>query len=259
MRSLRLALTALFAGVLAASTCPTSDKPTVQAIVVAPNQFVVAVGQTVSLSDTLKDANGHVLTGPAVGWSSVDTNIAKVSGAGVVTGVAEGGPIEITATSEGRTGSTIVTVTPGPVATVIVQPNPASVAVCQMLALSDTAKDANGDVLTGRAVSWMSADTTIAQVSTTGFAIGVGPGGPIALTATSEGKSGSTLLTVTPAPVATVIVEPNTSSVAAGQALALADTLKSVCGGDLTGRDDTWSSADTTIAKVSAEGVITGV
>jgi uncharacterized protein YjdB len=259
MKSLRLAVPALVAGLLAASTCPTSDKLMVQEIIVEPNPFTVAVGQTIALSDTLKDASGHVLAGHAVAWSSVDTNVARVSTAGVVTGVSAGGPIELTATSDGMTGSAIVTVTPGPVATVIVEPDPATATVCQMLALSDTIKDASGDLLSGHVVTWTSADTTIAQVSAAGFATGVATGGPIALTASSEGKSGSTMMTVTPAPVSTVIVEPNTSAVAVGQLLALSDTLKSACGGVLTGRVVTWSSADTTIAKVSAAGIVTGV
>src|SRR5215469_15772031 len=131
MRLLRFALPLSLAALLLASSCPTSDKPRmVQSVIVEPNPFTVAVGQTVTLSDTLKDAAGNVLTGPTVAWSSVDTNIVKVSATGVVTGVADGGPLELTATSEGRTGSTIVTVTSykaPQVQSVIVEPNPFTV------------------------------------------------------------------------------------------------------------------------------------
>jgi len=204
MRSFRPALTAISLGLVAFSACSTSDRVTgnpspIQTVIVEPDPATVTAGQSLALSDTLKDANGNILTGRAVSWESADTTKAAVSATGVVTGVAAGGPIAISATSEGKTGRTTVTITPPPVATVIVEPNPAAVGVGQTLTLSDTLKDSRGEVLTGRVVTWSSADSTIAKVSATGAVTGVKAGGPVAIMATSEGKSGSSMLTVSAA------------------------------------------------------------
>jgi hypothetical protein len=57
-------------------------------------------------------------------------------------------------------------------------------------------RDANNNVLTGRVISWSSANTSIASVnSNSGLVTGVGVGS-VQITATSEGKSGSSALTV---------------------------------------------------------------
>jgi len=70
----------------------------------------VATGQTVQLSATPTDANGNPLTGRVITWASSDNTIASVNGSGLVTGVAAGGPVRITATSEGKSGTASITV-----------------------------------------------------------------------------------------------------------------------------------------------------
>jgi len=69
----------------------------------------VGVGATVQLTATLKDAAGSVLTGRTVTWASGNTAVATVSSTGLVTGVAAG-HATITATSEGKSGTAVITV-----------------------------------------------------------------------------------------------------------------------------------------------------
>ncbi len=107
------------------------------------------------------------------------------------------GSATITATSEGKSGTSALTVTPVPVASVTVAPASASVAVGATLQLTATPKDANGNPLTGRVVTWQSSNNTIAGVNGSGLVSGVAAGGPVTITATSEGKSGSSSITVT--------------------------------------------------------------
>jgi acid phosphatase len=83
----------------------------VATVTVSPASVSLQIGQSSQLTATPKDANGNPLTGRAITWSSSNTAIATVSGSGLVTGVAAGGPATITATSEGRSGSAAVTVT----------------------------------------------------------------------------------------------------------------------------------------------------
>jgi uncharacterized protein YjdB len=172
----------------------------VATVTVAPNPASVAVGATVQLTATLKDANQNTLTGRTVTWTTSNASVATVnSGTGLVSGVAVGSAT-ITATSEGKSGTSAVTVvagTPAPVATVTVTPNPASVAVGATLQLTATLKDANGNTLTGRTVAWTTSNASFATVnSSSGLVTGVAAGSAT-ITATSEGKSGTSAVTVT--------------------------------------------------------------
>lgn len=82
----------------------------VASVTVTPNPTSVAISSTVQLTATLKDANGGPLTGRTVTWGSSATAIATVGASGLVSGVASG-TATITATSEGKNGTTALTVT----------------------------------------------------------------------------------------------------------------------------------------------------
>src|SRR5690242_7117836 len=230
----------------------------VASVTVTPATASLNVGQTVQLTATPKDANGNPLTGRVITWQSSDNTIASVNSSGLVTGVGPGGPVTITATSEGKSGTATVNVTLAPVASVTVSPSSANVAITGTVQLTATPKDANGNPLTGRAISWSSSDNTIATVNSSGLVTGVAAG-TVTITATSEGKSGTASITVAGAPVATVTVTPASASVQAGQTVQLTATLKDANGNILTGRVVTWSSNNTSVANVNSSGLVTGV
>src|SRR5207247_8917351 len=81
------------------------------------------------------------------------------------------------------------------VASVTVTPRPATVGIGQTVQLTATPKDANGNVLTGRVVTWASNNTAVATVGSTGLVSGVAQG-QATITATSEGKTGTAAMTV---------------------------------------------------------------
>ena len=169
----------------------------VKTVTVSPPTATVALGQTVQLTATLRDASGSVLTGRTVTWSSSNLAVATVSASGLVTAGAVASQATITATSEGQSGAATVTVVSNaPVASVTVTPATASVAVGQTVQLTATLRDANGNVLSGRTVLWTSDNAVAATVDGTGLVSGVSAG-PAVITATSEGKSGSASVTVT--------------------------------------------------------------
>ncbi|MBK8650086.1 MAG: Ig-like domain-containing protein, partial [Gemmatimonadetes bacterium] len=75
-----------------------------------------------------------------------------------------------------------------------------------------TVRDAQGNVLTGRPVTWSSSTPAVATVSTTGLITAVAPG-TVTVAATSEGVSGtSPSLSVVPVPVAAVTVSLGSTS-----------------------------------------------
>src|SRR5436309_775715 len=169
----------------------------VAAVTVTPASVSVLQGQTVQLTATPRDANGNPLTGRVITWQSSNSAIASVNGSGLVSGVAAGGPVTLTATSEGQSGTASVTVTLAPVAAVTVTPSSGTVAIGQTVQLTATPRDASGNPLTGRAISWQSSNSAIASVNGSGLVSGVAAGGPVTITATSEGQSGTAAVTVT--------------------------------------------------------------
>src|SRR5437773_1679333 len=94
--------------------------------------------------------------------------------------------VGFTATSEGKSGTAALTVTTVPVASVTVSPATASVPAGQTMQLAATPKDANGNSLSGRTISWSSGSTAVATVSASGLVTGVAAGAAT-ITATAEG------------------------------------------------------------------------
>jgi uncharacterized protein YjdB len=236
----------------------TSSAPPVPvaSVSVSPASASVTVGQTVQLTATPKDANGTALTGRVVTWASSNTAVATVNGSGLVTGVAAGSAT-ITATSEGQSGTSALTVTPVPVASVSVSPASASVDTGKTVQLTATPRDANGNALTGRVITWASSNTAVATVNGNGLVTGVAAGSAT-ITATSEGQSGTSALTVTSVPVASVDVTPTSATINENGTVQLTATPKDASGNPLAGRAVTWSSNNTAVATVSTSGLVTG-
>src|SRR5437660_9977042 len=90
------------------------------------------------------------------------------------------------------------------VASVAVAPTTSSLTVGDTVRLAATVKDASGNVLSDRVVTWASGNPAVATVSGTGLVTGVQANAQqVMITATSETVSGSAGVTVT-APVPTV-------------------------------------------------------
>ena len=82
----------------------------VASVTVAPATASIETTKTVQLSATLKDANGGTLTGRSITWTSLNPNVATVSGTGLVTGVSAGSA-NVFALSEGKSDTAAITVT----------------------------------------------------------------------------------------------------------------------------------------------------
>ena len=171
-----------------------SGPPAVATVdVSAPGNIVV--GQTTQLIATPRDANGNSLANRTVTWSTSSTTIATVSNSGVVAGVAPG-TATITASVEGKTGTQIVSVVPPPVATVTVTAAQTIVQTGTTTLVTAVTRDANGNTLTGRQVTWSTNDPAVASVSNAGLVTGL-TAGSVTITGTSEGRTGSVQITVT--------------------------------------------------------------
>ena len=183
----------------------------VATITVAPSTANISVGATQAFTATTKDVGGNTLTGRTITWSSSNAAVASVSVAGAVTGIAAG-TATVTAASEGKTGSAAVTVVFVPVAAVTIAPVSATISLNGTVVLTATAVDANGAVLAGRTFSWTSSNLSVVSgifVGNVLTAQGLGAGTAV-LTATSEGKSGTSTVTVVALPPAITSISPST-------------------------------------------------
>ncbi len=252
-------ITATSEGVAAQGTLTVMPVPAipVASVSVTPASPSLQVGATVQLTAVTRDANGNVLTGRAIGWTSTNTGIASVNSSGLVSAVSAGSA-NVIASSEGRTATTTVTVTAIPVASVTVSPPTSNLQPGGTVQLSAVTRDANNYILSGRVVTWASGSTAIATVTASGLVTAVGSG-TTNITATSEGRTGSASVTVALVPVASVAVTIPGGTVAAGASVQAAVTLRDANNNVLTGRTVTWASGNTAFATVSGSGVVTGV
>jgi RHS repeat-associated protein len=174
----------------------------VSTVTVSLAQSTLNVGTTTQGTAVVRGLSQAVLTNRVVRWASNNAAIASVDSiSGVVTAV-NVGTATITATSEGKSGSASVTDTMPPqpvdkillsIAAPVLLPNQSTVATAVL-------KDAYGNTLTGRTVTWTSGNpnrVTVSEgvVSTNASTCNTynqwGCLGVIPITATSEGKSAS--------------------------------------------------------------------
>jgi uncharacterized protein YjdB len=236
----------------------TVNPKAVASVRLTPNgNLGLLVGQARQMTAEPVASDGEVLADRPVTWSSNASEIATVSEDGLITAVAPGGAV-ITAASEGKSGVVAVTVSSVPVASVSITPDRHDIVVTQTLQLIAVAKDAGGAELPGRVTAWSTSDPSRATVSSTGLVTGVTPG-EVTISAASEGKTGTALLTVIPKPVAAVIVSPGQFSVESRETRQITVQVTDDQGNILTGRPVEYTSENASIATVSSSGVVTGV
>ncbi len=176
------------------ATGPAAARPVAVVSVSAPSSSLL-VGCSLQLSAAAKDASGKSIATGSIAWRSSSNAVATVTADGVVAGTAPGA-VTITATANGQNGSIELTVVPVPVASIAVSPGAASVPVGASVQLAAKLADAEGAELLGRTVAWSSNTTVVAVVSEAGRVTGVAPG-TATVTATAEGRTASTVITVT--------------------------------------------------------------
>lgn len=166
----------------------------VSSVRVAPDRASLFVAGTVALVATAFDARGVAVTGRPVVWTTNNAAVAAVSQTGTVTGLLPGSAV-ITAVVDGASANATVTVSIMPVARVVVTPSDVAVDAGKSVTLTARALDAQGNTLTGRAITWASSDTRLVTVDQAGVVRGVRRGSAI-VSATTEGKTGTATVRV---------------------------------------------------------------
>ncbi|TDE17361.1 Ig-like domain-containing protein [Dyadobacter psychrotolerans] len=142
----------------------------------------------------------------------------------------------------------------GPVVSVAVAPAVDSVIVGFTKQLKATLTPAYP---TNNAVSWSSSDTNIATVSSTGLVTGVSAGlSTIMVTTQDGGKTAQSSIKVTPVIPVTSVMLDSTTLVGLGVSKNLVATVFPV---NATYKSVSWTSSDTTIAKINESGLVAGL
>ncbi len=186
-------ITATSEGKTGVSTVQVIPVP-VASVQVTPATATLLTGRTQQLTATPRSAAGTVLTGRVITWATGAPGIATVSATGLVSAIAPGIAL-VLATIDGVTQSATITVTAPAIASVTITPSAPVIDPFGSVQLTATPRDAAGTALTGRVVTWSSADELTAFVSSTGLVVGF-KSGTVLITATSEGVSASTLVRV---------------------------------------------------------------
>ena len=263
---------ALFASlvVLSLAACTMDDKsitapvavvhvPVVTTISISPVATQLEIGRTATLIGVARSQLDSVMPGIVLTWSSTNPAVATVAAGGVVTAISKG-TTTITAAAGAKTGSATVFVVDPSVATVTIAATvPSLFYVGQTLQAVAVAKDAGGNTLTAFITTWTSSNTAVATVSSTGL-ITAAAAGTATVTASTSGKTGSVSVTVSLVPVTSVTLS-TAKAVKIGRTMQVTSVLKNSTGGTLTSdqRSFVWATTDSTVATVSAAGVLTGL
>jgi alpha-tubulin suppressor-like RCC1 family protein len=253
-----------------------------------PDNADVRVGDQFQLIVTAKDAQGVTLTGHPVTWWMTDTTVARVTTAGLVTARGEG-TAPILAEVDGYFVAMLVHVSNaiGPVASVTVAVDSASVAADGTMAIAAIARDAEGNLLERRVARWSTSNSAVATVApstndqatdtdinrswfnglpvapsalyraeVTGVANGVAR-----IVATIEGRSDTVVVTVAASPpIVGFVLSADTATLLLRQTAQLSGLSVNSAGGrtSVTSAEVKWESSNPDVASVDAAGAVTG-
>jgi len=243
-------------GATSATTLVTVSAAGVDSIALTPPNPSLPKGMTQVLiaTATLSDGTTDTVSTQAQ-WTSSNEAVATVNSSGVVTAIALG-KTTISVSAAGVTGTTSVTVVGANLVSIGVTPAAPSVVngLTQQLTAMGSYSDSTLLDVTNQ-VTWASNNNLVASISNAtgsrGLAAATGVGSA-SISATLNGVSGSTTLTVSAATLVSIGVTPAAPSVAKGLArqFTATGTYSDASTRNLTGAA-TWASSDTTKATIS--------
>jgi uncharacterized delta-60 repeat protein len=236
-----------------------TSQPSLSSILVTPSPATIQSGKTQQLTAVAKDSNGNAMSGISFAWKSDASNVASVDAAGLVTG-SLAGKANITASAQGVTSAAVsVTVTPGALASIRVQPVSVQLAVGDPDAqLSAMGLDVKENLIAGLSFDWKSDNASAATVQAAGdpsaaAVHAIAADGEQTATAQISVSVGdfhaSATVTVKPTGINSIAVTPSTAAIhiGASQAFAASASQDSL---PVSGVSFTWKSSDDAVVSV---------
>jgi len=241
--------TTLYGGFIA--SCQVTITIPVSSITISPSSFILSTGASKTLTSTILPLNA---ANKLVTWSTSNPSIATVNSTGVVTASSTTGQATITATTVNmgfRATSTV---------NVVVGVQSVSLNSSSISLLKGVTFQAVATVLPSNAanknVTWSSAISSIATVSSTGLITAVGNGTGVISVFTQDGnKTASIIVRVTTA-VTSVRLNQTSISLARNTSYQLTPT---IVPSTASNQSVTWSSSNTAIASVSSSGLVRAI
>ena len=233
----------------ASATCKVTVTQPATGIVLNYAKAAVRVGGYRVLKATVLPGN---VTDATVVWRSSNDKIATVDQNGVVTGKSKG-TVYITAINEtGKSAKCLITVFKS-VKGITLNKTSMTLEVGKYSTITPTIIPSDAGYKT---VKWTSSNNDVATVSSAGRVTAKSAGyAKITATTTDGGKTAvCEVLVIQPA--TGIKLSKTTASVAKGERITLKAT---VLPSDASDKSVTWSSSNTSVAKVTSKGVVTGV
>jgi hypothetical protein len=164
---------------------------------VSPQNGTVAAGITQQFSATGHYSDGSSNTMSSVTWATANASVAAINSTGLLTAVKQGA-VTVSATSEGITGNTAVTIGAPNLLSISVSPQNPTVSAGGTQQFTATGTYSDGSTQTLNGATWSSGTATVATISSSGLATDL-TAGTTMIQATSGNTSGLTTLTVTAA------------------------------------------------------------
>ena len=216
---------------------------------------LVAIGETLQLSPTVKDTKDQTITSATITWQSSNPSVADVSASGLVTARGNG-TATITATSGEKSASVTITVSQASSTVVITPVSSTLVAISETVQLRATVRDGNNNIFSDASISWSSSNPSVATVNTQGLVTARGSGSTI-ITATAGDRTATAAITVVQLPNTVVITPASATLFAIGETVQLHATVKDEKAQTVPGATVTWQSNNTTVANVNSSGLVT--
>ena len=219
-----------------------------EGITLDKNAVTLSAKETTVLNATFTPS---IASDKTITWTSGNTAVATVNSAGMVTGVGAG-TTKITGTSvSGNTAECTITVTPE-----IMASNISLDISSKTLQRNETVKlnaTLSPNDVSDKTITWTSDNTDVATVSNTGMVRAVAYGNATITATSSNGLTATCAISVVN-PATGITLDKTTAAIYKGQTVSLnAEVVP-----DTTTDTVTWSSNNTNVATVSANGVVTG-
>ena len=224
-------------------------------IAITPANQSIAKGTTLQLAATGTYADKKTKVLDEVTWESGQPGIAAIDTTGVATAASEG-VARISATFEGVTGATSISIGKPALQSISVTPNPSSLPIGESEQLTATGTYSDGSVQdVTHTVVWTSSASTV-TVALQGVATGAAMGVAQISAAQFEIKGTATVTVGQPA-LLSIAVAPNQSSLPLGESaqLSATGTFSDGTTQDLT-QSATWTSSSPTVASLNGPGAV---
>lgn len=233
------------------TTVVTSERALVTAIFLDYNSYTLIAGENLQILANIQPAFASTKD---VEWSSSDPAIASVSANGLVSAIAPGDVIITCSAVDGSgvTATCNIKVQGIPVTGITLSRTSASLKMGETVSLSAIVAPANAS---DKSIVWTSSNSNIAPVDQKGAvtAVLVGNATIYATSASNPDVNAQCSINVVPTPVSSIVLTPTSISLQVGESASVS---ANVSPATATNKEITWSSINSSIAKVDKDGNI---